>query len=220
MGARSLADAAWPNFFSVATWLMTLHLVFGYFKLDTRQAGRRGGAEAAHAPAAGAVAALKRDGIRTVMLTGDHPQVAEAVANALGLDEVHAELLPAEKVAVIERLQAGGGQVAMVGDGVNDAPALAQADVGIALGTGTDVAIESAGVILVRDRVENVVAALRIGRAASRRMTERRAGADRAPGDASCADAVGLNAMDPRSPPMRSLPPTCARSRRLRAGRS
>ncbi len=118
------------------------------------------------------VAALRRRGIRTVMLTGDHPRVAAAVGAALELDEVHAELLPAEKVAVIERLQASGRHLAMVGDGVNDAPALAQADVGIALGAGTDVAIESAGVILVSDRIENVAAALVIGRASYRRMVE------------------------------------------------
>jgi Cu+-exporting ATPase len=122
--------------------------------------------------AAATVAALRREGVRTVMLTGDHPRVAAAVGAALGLDDVHAELLPAEKVAVIERLQAAGRRVAMVGDGVNDAPALAQADVGIAVGAGTDVAIESAGVILVRDRLDNVLAALRIGRAGYRRMVE------------------------------------------------
>ncbi len=122
--------------------------------------------------AARTLVALRRQGIRTVMLTGDHPRVAAAVGTALALDEVHAELLPADKVAVIERLQAGGRQVAMVGDGVNDAPALAQADVGIALGAGTDVAIESAGVILISDRVENVAAALAIGRASYRRMVE------------------------------------------------
>ncbi len=84
--------------------------------------------------AARTLVTLRRQGIRTVMLTGDHPRVAAAVGAALALDEVHAELLPADKVAVIERLQAGGRQVAMVGDDVNDAPALAQADVGIAPG--------------------------------------------------------------------------------------
>jgi Cu+-exporting ATPase len=122
--------------------------------------------------AAATIAALRREGVRAVMLTGDHARVAAAVATALGLDETHAELLPAEKVAAIERLQADGRRVAMVGDGVNDAPALAQADVGIALGAGTDVAIESAGVVLVRDRLDTVVAALRIGRAGYRRMVE------------------------------------------------
>jgi Cu+-exporting ATPase len=122
--------------------------------------------------AAATIATLRREGVRTVMLTGDHARVAAAVATALGLDETHAELLPAEKVAAIERLQADGRRVAMVGDGVNDAPALAQADVGVALGAGTDVAIESAGVVLVRDRLDTVVAALRIGRAGYRRMVE------------------------------------------------
>ncbi len=129
-------------------------------------------ADTPRSDAAATIATLRRDGVRTAMMTGDHPRVAGAVAAALGLDEVHAELLPADKVAAIERLQAAGRRVAMVGDGVNDAPALAQADVGIALGAGTDVAIESAGVVLVRDRLDTVVAALRIGRAGYRRMVE------------------------------------------------
>ncbi len=111
-------------------------------------------------------------GIRTALLTGDSRPVAEAVAREVGLDEVHAELLPHEKVAVIERLQAEGRKVAMVGDGVNDAPALVQSDVGIALGAGTDVAMESAGVVLVSDKLDRVAAALLLGRAAHRKMQQ------------------------------------------------
>ncbi|CAN5806540.1 heavy metal translocating P-type ATPase [soil metagenome] len=111
-------------------------------------------------------------GIRTALLTGDSRAVAEAVAREIGLNEVHAELLPQEKVAVIERLQAEGRTVAMVGDGINDAPALVQSNVGIALGAGTDVAMESAGVVLVSDKLDRVVAALLLGRASHRKMRQ------------------------------------------------
>lgn len=114
---------------------------------------------------------LRRRGIRPVMLTGDSPAVAQAIGSSLGIDAIHAELLPAEKVAAIEKLQIGGATVAMVGDGINDAPALAQADVGIAIGAGTDVAIESAGVILIGDHLEDVAGALDLGKAAYRTMT-------------------------------------------------
>ena len=114
---------------------------------------------------------LRRRGVRTVMLTGDSRPVAEAIGATLGMDEVRAELLPAEKVAAIEALQSQGRKVVMVGDGINDAPALAQADVGIAIGAGTDVAIESAGVILIGDRVSDVLGALILGKASYRTMT-------------------------------------------------
>ena len=115
---------------------------------------------------------LKELGMRTVMLTGDSKAVADAVARALSMDEVHAELLPHEKVAVIERLQQQGRTVAMVGDGINDAPALVQSDVGIALGAGTDIAMESAGVVLISDRLDKVVAALLLGRASHAKMRQ------------------------------------------------
>ena len=110
--------------------------------------------------------------IRTAMLTGDSGRVAAAVAADIGIDEVHAELLPAQKVAVIERLQKEGRTVAMVGDGINDAPALVQSDVGIALGAGTDVAMESAGVVLVSDKLDKVVSAILLGRASHRKMRQ------------------------------------------------
>jgi len=109
--------------------------------------------------------------VRTVMLTGDARRVAEAIGGRIGVDEVRAELLPTDKVAAIEGLQGEGRTVAMVGDGINDAPALAQADVGIAIGAGTDVAIESAGVILVGDRLGDVVNALTLGKASYRTLT-------------------------------------------------
>ena len=117
------------------------------------------------------IAKLKARGIRTVMLTGDARRVAEAIGEKLGIDEVRSELLPTEKVSAIEELQKAGRKVAMVGDGINDAPALAQADVGIAIGAGTDVAIESAGVILVGDRLDDVVGALVLGKASYRTLT-------------------------------------------------
>jgi Cu2+-exporting ATPase len=98
-----------------------------------------------------AVRDLHRDGIRVAMITGDARNVANAVGAELGIDEVFAEVLPEDKANTVERLQERGSMVAMVGDGVNDAPALAQADVGVAIGAGTDVAIESAGVVLASD---------------------------------------------------------------------
>ena len=117
------------------------------------------------------IATLTGRGIKTVMLTGDARPVAEAIGRQLGMTEVRAELLPADKVSVIQELQARGAKVAMVGDGINDAPALAQADVGIAIGAGTDVAIESAGVILVGDRLQDVANALDLGKASYRTLT-------------------------------------------------
>ena len=106
------------------------------------------------------------------MITGDSRAVAKSVAQRIGIDEVAAEVLPADKAAAIRRFQAGGKRVAMVGDGVNDAPALATADVGIAIGAGTDVAVESAGIVLVRDDPRDVVGAIELSRAAYRKMVE------------------------------------------------
>lgn len=111
------------------------------------------------------ISKLNQRNIRSVMLTGDSKPVAEAIGKQLGVSNVKAELLPADKVAAIETLQNNGKTVAMVGDGINDAPALAQSDVGIAIGAGTDVAIESAGVILMGDRLMDVLNALILGRA-------------------------------------------------------
>jgi P-type Cu+ transporter len=112
-----------------------------------------------------AVAALRKAGVRIVMLTGDNRTTAEAVARRLGISEVEAEILPEDKARVVERLRAAGRVVAMAGDGVNDAPALAAADVGVAMGTGTDVAIESAGVTLLKGDLTGLVQARRLSHA-------------------------------------------------------
>jgi Cu+-exporting ATPase len=109
-----------------------------------------------------ALEALRADGIHIVMLTGDNRTTAKAVAGKLGIDEVEAEVLPQDKSAVVRRLKAAGRVVAMAGDGVNDAPALAAADVGIAMGTGTDVAIQSAGVTLVKGDLAGIARALHL----------------------------------------------------------
>jgi Cu2+-exporting ATPase len=119
-----------------------------------------------------AVAELHRLGVRVAMVTGDSRTVADAVAQELGLQEVFAEVLPEHKAAKVKELQRDGSRVAMVGDGVNDAPALTQADVGIAIGAGTDVAIQSAGIILVRDDPRDVVKVIRLSRATYSKMIQ------------------------------------------------
>jgi Cu2+-exporting ATPase len=119
-----------------------------------------------------AVAELHRHGVRVAMITGDSKAVADSVARRIGIDEVAAEVLPADKAASVKKFQAGRKRVAMVGDGVNDAPALATADVGIAIGAGTDVAIESAGIVLVRSDPRDVVGAIELSRATYRKMIQ------------------------------------------------
>jgi Cu+-exporting ATPase len=119
-----------------------------------------------------ALKALQKDGIGIVMLTGDTRSTAKAVARRLGIQEVEAEVLPEQKGKVIERLQAQGRVVAMAGDGINDAPALAQAQVGIAMGTGTDVAMESAGVILVKGDLRGIVRARRLSKGTMRNIRQ------------------------------------------------
>jgi P-type Cu2+ transporter len=119
-----------------------------------------------------AVEELHRLGIRVAMISGDSKTVADSVAKRIGIDDVAAEVLPADKASAVKRFQAGGKRVAMVGDGVNDAPALATADVGIAIGAGTDVAIESAGIVLVRSDPRDVVGAIELSRATYRKMTQ------------------------------------------------
>jgi Cu+-exporting ATPase len=129
-----------------------------------RLAGLVGVADPIKASTPEAIEGLHREGIRIVMLTGDNRRTAEAVARALKIDDIIAEVLPDQKVDVIKRLQGEGRIVAMAGDGINDAPALAQAQVGIAMGTGTDVAMESAGVTLVKGDLRGIVRARRLSR--------------------------------------------------------
>jgi Cu+-exporting ATPase len=119
-----------------------------------------------------ALQALRRSGLHIVMLTGDSRRTAEAVARKLGIEHVEAEVLPERKSEVVRELQAKGRKVAMAGDGVNDAPALAQADVGIAMGTGTDVAIESASIALVKGDLRGIVRARRLSRMTMRNIRE------------------------------------------------
>jgi Cu2+-exporting ATPase len=119
-----------------------------------------------------AVILLHDMGLRVAMITGDAQAVAESVARRLGIDDVVAQVLPGDKADAVKRLQAGGVRVAMVGDGINDAPALAQADVGIAIGAGTDVAVQSAGIVLVRDDPRDVAAAIKLSKATYRKMIQ------------------------------------------------
>lgn len=110
---------------------------------------------------AAAISALKELGIETIMLTGDNEKTAKAVAQNVGIDKVIANVLPAEKANVIKKIQSEGKVVAMVGDGINDAPALAQADIGIAIGSGSDIAKETGGIILIKDDIMDVVRAVK-----------------------------------------------------------
>jgi P-type Cu2+ transporter len=139
---------------------------------DGKAAGLVAIADAPRETAAEAIAALREIGARPVMLTGDNRQTAERIARELGIDEVIAEVLPEDKAQKVKELQQQGRTVAMVGDGVNDAPALAQADVGIAIGAGTDVAIETADVVLMRSDPLDVATAITIGRGTARKMRQ------------------------------------------------
>jgi Cu+-exporting ATPase len=136
-----------------------------FVAVDGQAVGLLGVADPIKASTPEAIRMLHEEGLRVVMVTGDSRTTAEAVARELGIDEVEAEVLPERKVEVVKRLQAAGHVVAMAGDGVNDAPALAQADVGIAMGTGTDVAIESAGITLVKGDLRGIIRARRLSHA-------------------------------------------------------
>ena len=143
-----------------------------FLSIDGALAALVGVADPTKPTAAEAIGALHAEGLRIVMVTGDNRVTADAVASQLRIDEVHAEVLPAGKRAVVEALQAGGRSVAMAGDGVNDAPALAEAAVGIAMGTGTDVAIESAGITLAKGDLRGLVRARRLSRATMRNIRQ------------------------------------------------
>jgi Cu+-exporting ATPase len=136
-----------------------------FVAFDGRAAGLIGVADPIKATTREAIEALHTEGLQVVMLTGDNRITAEAVARQLGIDKVEADVLPEQKAEVVKRLQGQGQRVAMAGDGVNDAPALAQADVGVAMGTGTDVAIQSSGVTLLKGDLRGLVRARRLSRA-------------------------------------------------------
>ncbi len=140
--------------------------------IDGKPAGLLGVADPVKATTPEAIDLLHREGLRLVMLTGDNRTTAEAVARRLQIDEVQADVLPEQKAAVIKRFQAEGHVVAMAGDGINDAPALAQAQVGIAMGTGTDVAMESAGVTLVKGDLRAIARARRLSHATMRNIRQ------------------------------------------------
>jgi Cu+-exporting ATPase len=140
--------------------------------VDGRAAGLVEAIDPVKPDAAQAIAALHAEGLRIVMITGDSRKTAEAVARKLGIDEVEAEVLPAQKADAVARHKASGHLVAFAGDGINDAPALAAADVGVAMGTGTDVAIESAGLTLVKGELHGIVRARRLSRATMRNIRQ------------------------------------------------
>jgi Cu+-exporting ATPase len=143
-----------------------------YVAIENKPAGLIGVADPIKDSTLEAIRALHEEGLQVVMLTGDSKVTAEAVARKLGIDRVTAEVLPEQKTEVIKQLQAEGRIVAMAGDGINDAPALAQAQVGIAMGTGTDVAMESAGVTLVKGDLRGIVKARRLSRATMRNIRQ------------------------------------------------
>jgi Cu+-exporting ATPase len=143
-----------------------------YVAIDGQAAGLLGVSDPIKTSSAQAIADLREDNVRVVMLTGDNPVTARAVAGKLGIDRVEAEVPPEQKAEIVQRLQAEGRTVAMAGDGINDAPALAQSHVGIAMGTGTDVAMESAGVTLVKGDLSGIVRARRLSRATMRNIRQ------------------------------------------------
>jgi P-type Cu+ transporter len=143
-----------------------------YVAVDGRAAGIMAVADPVKASTPAALEALRADHVRIVMLTGDNRETASAVAARLGITEIEAEVLPEQKNAVVRRLKSEGRIVAMAGDGVNDAPALAEADVGIAMGTGTDIAMESASVTLVKGDLAGIARARHLSRATMRNIRQ------------------------------------------------
>jgi len=170
-GPRMLADLGLAPDDRAAGWdasgRTVLHVV-----VDGHVAGVLALEDEIRPESAEAVSELHRLGVKVAMITGDAQAVADSVARRLGIDQVRAEVLPADKAAAVASFQRGGAKVAMVGDGVNDAPALAAADVGIAIGAGTEVAVESAGIVLVRDDPRDVVGAIRLSRASYAKMVQ------------------------------------------------
>ena len=143
-----------------------------FVAVDGRPAGIIAVADPIKATTPAALASLRADGVRIVMLTGDNRTTAQAVAGKLGITDIEAEVLPEQKNAIVRRLRSEGHAVAMAGDGVNDAPALAEADVGVAMGTGTDVAMQSAGVTLVKGDLAGIARARALSRATMRNIRQ------------------------------------------------
>lgn len=175
VGSPQLAPAIWTDASALqsrAEQLRREGQTVIFVSIDNRPAGLLGVTDPIKATSAEAIRSLHEDGIRVVMLTGDNRATAEKVAQKLGIDEIQAEVLPTQKGEVVRRLQSMGRIVAMAGDGINDAPALATANVGIAMGTGTDVAIQSAGITLVKGDLRGIVRAIKLSRKTMRNIRQ------------------------------------------------
>ncbi|WP_047692666.1 HAD-IC family P-type ATPase, partial [Kocuria sp. ZOR0020] len=171
VGGPALLSQAGAEPLSTDEWAQDGRIVL-HVLVEGRVAGALALADEVRPAARETIEALHRLGIETAMLTGDAHNVAEAVGRELGIDRIEAQVRPEEKSARVRQLQEQGKKVAMVGDGVNDAPALAQADVGLAIGAGTDVAIASAGIILASEDPRAVVSVVRLSRASYRKMVQ------------------------------------------------
>src|SRR5713226_4730268 len=170
--AVSIGRAAQPELRERAEELMRDGQTVVYVSVDGASAGLLGITDPIHPSAKQAIDSLKREGLRIVMLSGDNRVTANMVAEKLGIGEVHAEVLPDGKARVVSDLQAQGMRVAMAGDGINDAPALAKATVGIAMGTGTDIAMQSAAITLVKGDLRGIVRARALSRATMRNIRQ------------------------------------------------
>ena len=175
LGNRALLDELNINAYEIATQAESYRAegqTVMFVVVDGKPAGILGVADPIKETTPSAIDQLHQQNIRIVMLTGDSRTTAEAVAQRLKIDEVVAEVLPQQKAEIVKRFQSEGRTVAMAGDGINDAPALAQADVGIAMGTGTDVAMQSADVTLVKGDLRGIVRAIRLSRATMKNIKQ------------------------------------------------